>query len=134
MNKILLIEDDMGIIIPLELYIQQAGYKVIRCQDGNDALGLFESEKPILTLLDINLPGKTGIEICREIRASGSESPIIVLSARESEDDKVLLLELGADDYVSKPFSPRELMARIATVIKRSETKKKAKSTKIMTL
>jgi DNA-binding response OmpR family regulator len=76
--------------------------------------------------LDINLPGKSGIEICREIRAT-SDTPIIILSARESENDKVTLLELGADDYVAKPFSPRELMARIAAILKRTEQKKKNK-------
>ncbi len=133
MPKILLIEDDTGIITPLSLYIEQSGYTIIVCQNGNDALTLFNNEKPALVILDINLPGKNGIEICEEIR-SISETPIIVLSARESEDDKVMLLGLGADDYVSKPFSPRELMARIATILKRIESRKKVKTTKIITL
>jgi DNA-binding response OmpR family regulator len=133
MPKILLIEDDAGIITPLSLYIEQSGYSIIICQNGNDALGLFTKEKPALVILDINLPGKNGIEICEEIRWI-SETPIIVLSARESEDDKVMLLGLGADDYVSKPFSPRELMARIATILKRIESRKKIKSNKILTL
>ena len=133
MQKILLIEDDTGIIMPLSLYIEQSGYSVTVCQNGNDAIGVFTTEKPNIVILDINLPGKNGIEICKEIR-NISETPIIVLSARESEDDKVMLLELGADDYVSKPFSPRELMARIATVLKRIETRKKIKTTKTLTL
>ncbi len=133
MQKILLIEDDTGIITPLSLYIEQSGYSIIVCQNGNDAIELFTTEKPNIVILDINLPGKNGIEICKEIR-NISETPIIVLSARESEDDKVMLLELGADDYVSKPFSPRELMARIATILKRIETRKKIKTTKILTL
>ena len=93
MSKILLVEDDIGIITPLERYIEQSGYSVVRCQDGNEALALFQEEKPTLLILDINLPGKNGIEICEEIRAI-SDVPIIVLSARESEDDKVLLLQL----------------------------------------
>ncbi len=133
MPKILLIEDDTGIITPLSLYIEQSGYSIIICQNGNDAVGLFVKEKPALVILDINLPWKNGIEICEEIRWI-SETPIIVLSARESEDDKVMLLGLGADDYVSKPFSPRELMARIATILKRIESRKKIKSNKILTL
>lgn len=133
MPKILLIEDDTGIITPLSLYIEQSGYSIVVCQNWNDALALFNTEKPTLVILDINLPGKNGIEICEEIR-SISETPIIILSARESEDDKVMLLGLGADDYVSKPFSPRELMARIATIIKRIESRKKIKTNKILTL
>lgn len=91
MPKILLIEDDTGIITPLSLYIEQSGYSIIVCQNGNDALALFTKEKPNLVILDINLPGKNGIEICEEIRTI-SEAPIIILSARESEDDKVMLL------------------------------------------
>lgn len=133
MSKILLIEDDTGIITPLSLYIEQSGYSIVICQNGNDALELFTKEKPALVILDINLPGKNGIEICEEIRWI-SETPIIILSARESEDDKVMLLGLGADDYVSKPFSPRELMARIATILKRIESRKKTKTNKILTL
>jgi DNA-binding response OmpR family regulator len=133
MAKILLIEDDTGIITPLSLYIEQSGYSIVTCENGNDAMELFAQEKPTLVVLDINLPGKNGIEICKEIRTS-SETPIIILSARESEDDKVMLLELGADDYVSKPFSPRELMARIATIIKRMENRKKSKSSKIISM
>ncbi|MBC7503883.1 response regulator transcription factor [Candidatus Gracilibacteria bacterium] len=133
MQKILLIEDDTGIITPLSLYIEQSGYTIVVCQSGATALELFTTEKPTLVVLDINLPGKNGIEICEEIRAI-SETPIIILSARESEDDKVMLLGLGADDYVSKPFSPRELMARIATILKRIESRKKIKISKILTL
>lgn len=133
MPKILLIEDDVGIITPLSLYIEQSGYAIAISQNGNDAIQIFNSEKPSLVILDINLPGKNGIEICKEIR-SNSETPIIILSARESEDDKVMLLGLGADDYVSKPFSPRELMARIATILNRIENRKKIKTNKILTL
>ncbi len=133
MPKILLIEDDTGIITPLSMYIEQSGYSIVVCQDGNLALDIFNTEKPTLVVLDINLPGKNGIEICEAIRVI-SETPIIILSARESEDDKVMLLGLGADDYVSKPFSPRELIARIATIIKRIESRKKLKTSKILTL
>jgi DNA-binding response OmpR family regulator len=108
------------------MYLEQSSFSVIVCHDGNNALDIFRQEKPSVVILDINLPGKNGIEICREIRTTSS-TPIIVLSARESEDDKVTLLELGADDYVSKPFSSRELIARIQAVMKRSEMKKETK-------
>ena len=132
MSKVLLIEDDDGIITPLSLYIEQSWYEIAICKDGSDALDVFHAEKPDILILDINLPGKNGIEVCREVRKE-SDTPIIILSARESEDDKVTLLELGADDYVSKPFSPRELMARISAVIKRSELRKKnPKSSKVL--
>ncbi|MBP9812169.1 response regulator transcription factor [Candidatus Gracilibacteria bacterium] len=130
---LLLIEDDSGIITPLTAYLKQAGHTVSVCTNGLKALESFSEEKPQLVILDINLPGKNGIEICREIRTS-SKVPIIILSARESEDDKVQLLELGADDYVAKPFSPRELVARITAVAKRAEEKKDAKNTKTLTL
>ena len=120
---LLLIEDDTGIITPLTAYLKQAWHTVTSCMSGLQAIDVFNEEKPNLIILDINLPGKNGVEICREIRAT-SKVPIIVLSARESEDDKVQLLELGADDYVAKPFSPRELVARITAVAKRAEEKK----------
>ena len=94
---------------------------------------MYKRENPHLIILDINLPGKNGIEICREIRAT-NRTPIIVLSARESEDDKVTLLELGADDYVSKPFSSRELVARITVVAKRAEDRREnSKKEKMVT-
>jgi DNA-binding response OmpR family regulator len=127
MPSILLIEDDIGIVTPLQMYLEQSEFSVIHCPNGIDALSQFQKEKPSVLILDINLPGKSGIEVCREIR-NMSSTPIIILSARESEDDKVTLLELGADDYVSKPFSPRELVARIHAVLKRSESKKDQKN------
>ena len=121
--RLLLIEDDQGIITPLRMYLEQSGHTVVVCSDGREAIDIWKKENPGLIILDINLPWKNGIEICREIRET-SRTPIIILSARESEDDKVTLLELGADDYVSKPFSSRELVARIAAVAKRAEERK----------
>jgi DNA-binding response OmpR family regulator len=129
---LLLIEDDNGIITPLTAYLEQAGHTVVVCRDGWEALASFTKEKPGLIILDINLPHKNGVEICREIRTT-SKTPIIILSARESEDDKVALLELGADDYVAKPFSARELVARITAVAKRAEEKKE-KNGKVLTM
>ncbi len=93
MHTILLIEDDEGIITPLSMYLEQSGFQLVICRNGNEALESFRKTKPVVIILDINLPGKNGIEVCREIRAINS-TPIIVLSARESEDDKVTLLEL----------------------------------------
>jgi DNA-binding response OmpR family regulator len=126
MPKVLLIEDDTGIITPLSLYIEQSGYEILVVSDGTLAVEQFGIFKPHIIILDINLPGKDGITLCKEIRQI-SDTPIIMLSARESENDKVTLLELWADDYVAKPFSPRELMARIAAILKRTELKKKNK-------
>lgn len=127
MQKLLLIEDDTGISTPLSLYLQSAEYDVTICSDGLLAEDIFVEEKPHIIILDINLPWKSGIEICQDIRKR-SDVPIIMLSARESEEDKVRLLELWADDYVSKPFSSRELVARIAAVMKRAKWKKESRA------
>lgn len=127
-QKLLLVEDDRGISTPLSLYLKNSGYEVILCENGLDVEWVLAEEKPEIIILDINLPGKTGVEICRDIRAK-SNIPIVMLSARESEEDKVTLLELGADDYVSKPFSSRELIARISAVLKRAKWKREWKTT-----
>lgn len=123
MTKLLLVEDDTGISTPLSLYLENAWYEVFLCNNWEDAEATFNKEKPGIIILDINLPWKNWIEICKDIRQK-SAVPIIMLSARESEEDKVTLLELWADDYVSKPFSSRELVARIAAVLKRAQWKK----------
>lgn len=129
MAKILLIEDDSGIVLPLSLYIQKEWHELITIEDGESATHTFQQGRFDLIILDINLPKKSGIDVCRDIRKQ-SNIPIIVLSARNSEQDKLLLFELGVDDYVSKPFSSRELMARIAAVLKRVELQKKPKNGK----
>lgn len=118
MKKLLLIEDDKGISESLSLYLEQSGYAMCVCGEGDMALDMFNEYRPQLVILDLNLPGKNGFEICKEIREI-SNIPIIILSARSGEEDKILGLELGADDYVSKPFSPRELLARVQSVLKR---------------
>lgn len=132
MTKILLIEDDSWIILPLSLYIKKENYELFTESDGGRAVYVFQEVKPNLVILDINLPNKTGIDICREIREK-SMVPIIVLSARDSESDKLMFFEMGVDDYVSKPFSTKELLARISAVLKRSEIQKKPKNGKILT-
>lgn len=132
MAKILLIEDDKGILLPLSLYIKKEWYELTICEDGGEAYQTFEKINPNIVILDINLPNKNGIEICKEIRQK-HQTPIIVLSARNSETDKLELFELGVDDYVGKPFSARELLARISAILKRAEwTTKKSKNSKIL--
>lgn len=118
MKKILIIEDDLWILNPLSLYLSKSDFEVITCENWLEALDYFRDNKPDLIILDINLPWKNGIEICREIREIAN-TPIIILSARLDEEDKIITLDLWADDYVSKPFSPRELLARINSVLKR---------------
>lgn len=133
MITILLVEDDKGIIFPLSAYIKNDWYRIVVVENGLDVMEIFEKERPDLVILDINLPWKNGIEVCRDIRKT-SWIPIIVLSARESENDKIKLFELGADDYVAKPFSQRELLARIKAVLKRVEMQKKPKNSKQLQL
>jgi len=119
MKKLLIIEDDLWILNPLSLYLSKSEFQIITCENWLDALDLFNKNKPDLIILDINLPWKNWIEICREIREIDN-TPIIILSARIDEEDKIMTLDLWADDYVSKPFSPRELLARINSVLKRA--------------
>ena len=121
MKKILIIEDEPN-IRELVLYNLQAnGYEGIQAEDGIMGITMVHTEKPDLILLDIMLPGKSGYDICRELRTEGNNTPIIMLTAKNEEIDKVLGLEFGADDYISKPFGIRELMARIKAVLRRYE-------------
>lgn len=121
MQKILIIEDEPN-IRELVLYnVEQNGYKGLAAEDGLQGLAMARTEKPDLILLDIMLPGKNGYDICKELRMEGTKTPIIMLTAKNEEIDKVLGLEFGADDYVSKPFGVRELMARIKAVLRRAE-------------
>ena len=121
MKKILIIEDEPN-IRELVLYNLQAnGYDGIQAEDGIMGITMVHTEKPDLILLDIMLPGKNGYDICRELRSEGNNTPIIMLTAKNEEIDKVLGLEFGADDYISKPFGIRELMARIKAVLRRYE-------------
>src|SRR5690625_7231287 len=110
--KILVVDDEKPIADILEFNLEKEGYEVIVAYDGEQAIELDKSEEPDLILLDIMLPKKDGNEVCREIRKTHN-MPIIMLTAKDSEIDKVLGLELGADDYVTKPFSNRELIARV---------------------
>lgn len=118
MAKILIIEDDSWIYNPLNLYFTQSWFDVKICDNWTESIDVFTSYNPDIIILDINLPGKNGFIIAQEIRQL-SNTPIIMLSARWKEEDKVAALDLWADDYVSKPFSPRELLARVNSVLKR---------------
>ena len=119
-QKILVIEDEEGIIHLLNLYLKDAGYIVVVARDGADGLALHAREQPTLVILDIMLPAIDGFEVCRRIRA-WSKTPILMLTARSSEDDRITGLDLGADDYLVKPFSPRELVSRVRAILRRVE-------------
>ena len=117
--KILVAEDDLNILNGIVEIFEMEGYETISARNGNEALKLFKSENPDFVCLDIMMPGISGYDVCREIRKSSSAIPIIFISAKSEEIDKVLGLELGADDYIVKPFGIREVVARIRSVTRR---------------
>ncbi|MCU1453548.1 MAG: regX [Acidimicrobiales bacterium] len=117
----MLVEDDPSIAALVELYLKDAGFRVGHATEGERALQHIRARPPKLVILDIGLDGHLdGFEVCRRLRAS-SDVPIVLLTARDAEDDRLLGLELGADDYVTKPFSPRELVARVKAILRRAE-------------
>jgi DNA-binding response OmpR family regulator len=117
--KILLVDDDLTLAEVTAFALRRAGYVVVAAHDGDEALRVWEAEQPDLIILDIQLPGQDGLTLCRAIRQVSSV-PIIMLTVRNSDDDIVLGLELGADDYLPKPFSPKQLIARAGAVLRRS--------------
>ena len=121
-SEILVIEDEQNVRRLVRIALQRDGFSVLEAEDGKTGLQLFASEDPDLVILDLMLPGVDGWEVCREIRARSS-TPLIMLTARGDEVDRVLGLEMGADDYVVKPFSPRELVARVKAVLRRQGAK-----------
>ena len=120
MAKILIIEDELELVKVLRSYLENAGFSVLTSLRGDTGLTTWHNEKPDLVLLDLNLPGLDGIEIAKSIRKEAS-TPIIMLTARVEDTDRIVGLELGADDYVTKPFSPREVVARVKAVLRRSQ-------------
>lgn len=124
-DKILIIEDEHQIARLVRLYLEEAGFAGVEVHSGEQAIPAFRQEQPDLVILDLNLPGKDGLDICRELRRV-SEVPIIMLTARSEEADRLIGLELGADDYVVKPFSPREVVARVRAVLRRTSGREKA--------
>src|SRR6185369_9826589 len=117
-DTILLVDDEQHIIDLAKMYLEQEGWKTTSATDGAVALQRILSEKPALVVLDLMLPGMDGWEVCRRVRAE-SDVPIIMLTARSDDIDKIVGLELGADDYLTKPFNPRELVARIRAILRR---------------
>lgn len=119
MKKILIIEDDIWISQSLKIYLENSDFEVVLHTNWSDALTVIEKQSPDLIILDINLPWKSWIDICKEYRIDWN-LPIVMLTARSSELDRIIWLEIWADDYIAKPFSPRELLARINTILRRS--------------
>lgn len=113
-------EDEAAIGELIALYLRRDGFGVHLVRDGNDALRAVRTMRPVAVVLDIGLPGADGIEVCRTLRAADDWTPVLFVTARDEEVDRVLGLELGADDYVTKPFSPRELVARVRSVLRRA--------------
>jgi DNA-binding response OmpR family regulator len=126
MKRILVIEDEPQMLLGLRDNLELEGYEVQTASDGEEGLARAASFSPDLVILDVMLPKKNGFDVCRELRARSNATPIVMLTARSAETDKVLGLELGADDYVTKPFSITELLARVRAVLRRSGTLKPA--------
>ena len=120
-KRILIVEDEKNIVDILGFNLSKEGYETLEAYDGDAGLQLALEQDPDLILLDLMLPKRSGFDVCRSLRAAGHNTPVIMLTAREEETDKVLGLELGADDYITKPFSMRELLARVKANIRRSE-------------
>jgi DNA-binding response OmpR family regulator len=118
-DRILIVEDEANIASFVQLYLEKAGYSVERAATGGEGVSRAQTSSPGLILLDLNLPDLDGLEVCRRVRAF-SQVPILMLTARDDDIDKIVGLEVGADDYVTKPFNPRELIARIKTILRRA--------------
>jgi DNA-binding response OmpR family regulator len=120
-GTIVVVEDDPNISDLVDMYLRREGFRVLQAGEGEKGLELVKREKPRLVILDVGLPGTIdGLDVCRRLRADGTV-PVLMLTARDGEVDRVLGLELGADDYVTKPFSPRELVARVKAILRRAE-------------
>ncbi|HEX5631020.1 MAG TPA: response regulator transcription factor [Acidimicrobiia bacterium] len=127
-GTVLLIEDETAIAEMLRLYCEQEGFRLIHASNGERGLEALRERDPRVVLLDVGLPGIDGLEVCRRIRST-SDVPVIMLTARADEVDKIVGLEVGADDYITKPFSPREVMARVKAVLRRAEEPPRAPAT-----
>ncbi|HCM25084.1 MAG: DNA-binding response regulator [Treponema sp. GWB1_62_6] len=130
-QSVLVVDDEPKIVALLVGYLEASGFKVHQAFDGNGALAVFREMQPDCLVLDINMPGMDGLSVAREVRKK-SDLPIIFLTARADEMDRIIGLELGADDYVSKPFSPRELVARVKAVLRRAGPKEGTDSARIV--
>lgn len=120
-KKVLVVDDEQSIATLLQYNLQQAGYEVLTAADGEEGKTIALAERPDLIILDLMLPKMDGIEVCKQLRQEKVNIPILMLTAKDDEFDKVLGLELGADDYMTKPFSPREVVARIKAILRRTQ-------------
>lgn len=127
LNKptILVVDDERNIIDLCSMYLERDGYRVVAAEDGQQALDRFKQESPDLVVLDLMLPVLDGFEVCRQIRAAGN-TPVLMLTARDDDVDKIVGLEIGADDYMTKPFNPRELVARVKAILRRASAQPEA--------
>ena len=121
-GTILVVDDEANIADLVELYLRKEGFRVLKAASGEDGLAAARRERPRLVVLDVGLPGIDGLEVCRRLQAGDRQTPVIFLTARDSEIDRVLGLEMGGDDYLTKPFSPRELVARVKAVLRRTDS------------
>jgi DNA-binding response OmpR family regulator len=124
--KILAVDDDLDLLKVIAFALRQAGYLVLEARDGPSALETFERERPDLVILDVNMPRLSGFEVLKRIRAGGSATPVMILTVRSSEEDQVEGLDSGADDYLTKPFSPRTLLARVRALLRRAGVERPA--------
>lgn len=120
-ETILLVDDEANIVQLARLYLEREGFRVVSVGDGTGALEKVRSMRPVLMVLDIMLPGLDGLEVCKQLRAEKDPVAILMLTARDDDIDKIIGLELGADDYMTKPFNPRELVARVRAILRRSD-------------
>ena len=120
-KTVLIVEDEVNIVDIVRFNLQREGYATLEAYDGEAGLALAREKKPDLILLDVMMPKMMGFDVCRALRAEGDNVPVIILTAREEEEDKILGLEIGADDYITKPYSFRELLARIRAVLRRNQ-------------
>lgn len=131
-RTVLVVDDEQSIVTLLQYNLEQAGFDVITAMDGEDGKDLALKENPDLIILDLMLPKLDGIEVCKQLRQQKMMTPILMLTAKDDEFDKVLGLELGADDYMTKPFSPREVIARVKAILRRSQFQPEVKENEIL--
>ncbi len=130
MERILVVDDDRDIVRLVRSYLEKAGYQILTAYDGNSALQVLRSEKPQLLILDLMLPDRDGWDVARLVRSDPqlAAMPIIMLTARVEDNDKIVGLEIGADDYITKPFNPREVVARVRSLLRRSQLQQEAQA------
>lgn len=127
-NKVLVVDDEQSIVTLLQYNLEQAGFEVVTAMDGAEGKRLAETESPDMIVLDLMLPKLDGMDVCKKLRQQNIMTPILMLTAKDDELDKILGLELGADDYMVKPFSPREVIARVKAILRRAQLQTEAAS------